>query len=64
MKVIPPHKSIDITKGKKYHVIKDYGFGDVEIKNDAGEVIPVCTEKSAWTFQQSWKVLKEKGDKS
>ena len=63
MKVIPPHKSIDITKGKKYHVHKDFGMGDVIIKNDTGEEIPVNTSGSSWTFEQPWTVIKEKGDR-
>jgi hypothetical protein len=58
MKIVCPYKSLSLTKGKQYFVHKDYGHGDVEIKNDAGDMIPVNTAKSAWTFEQAWKVIK------
>lgn len=58
MKVICPYKSIDLSKGKQYHVVKDFGDGDVIIKNDKKEEIPVCTASSAWTFGVGWKVIK------
>lgn len=55
--VIPPYKSINLTKGKRYQVVKDYGDGDVEILNDKKEQIPVATQGSVWTFGESWKVV-------
>ena len=56
MKVVAPFSSIDITKGKAYNVIKDFGFGDVIIKNDAGEEVNVATAGSAWTYYAPWTV--------
>lgn len=38
-------------------------MGDVIIKNDTGEEIPVNTSGSSWTFEQPWTVIKEKGDR-
>ncbi len=57
MKIVCPYVSIDLTKGKAYQVLVDFGFGDVIIKNDIGEEIPVASSGSAWTFEMPWKVM-------
>lgn len=53
--VVPPFKSVDITAGKKYEVIKRYDFGVVDIIDDSGAIMTVATEGSIRTFKQPWK---------
>lgn len=56
-RIVPPFDSLNLTKGKEYPVLADYGDSIFSIKNDANELITVCAGSSAWTYGSAWLVL-------
>lgn len=58
IKIVCPFDSIDLTKGKEYRALIDYGANIFCIKNDIGESITVNAESSLWTFNAPWKIIK------